>query len=101
MLSSSLFWVALLCGAAALAVWLDVRLPRLEAASLEAAVLHAATALLVIVLLVPAVAELVLARSESLVAIEVAAIGVVLPGFTYSLLAALWLMKLGRRSLAG
>ncbi len=100
-LSSSIFWAALLCAAAVLAIWLDVRVPRLEAASLQAAVFHAAAALLVITLVVPALSQLLLAWSETLLTIEAAAIGIVLPGFTYSLLAALWLVKLSRRALAG
>lgn len=99
-LPSSVFWPALLCGAAALALWLDVRFPRLGVGSLQVAILHAATGLFVVSFAVPAVAQLVLTW-ETLVAIEAAAIGIVLPGFTYALLACLWLVKLGRRALAG
>lgn len=97
---SSLFWVALPCAAAALALWLDVRYPRLSADSLQTAMLHAAASFLVITLVVPGVAQAVLV-SDSLLAIEVAAIGVVLPGFVYALLACYWLVKVGQKALSG
>lgn len=99
-LSSSVFWPILLCSAAVLALWLDARFPKLAVGTLQGAVLHAAASLLVITLIVPGVAQLVLGP-QTLLAIEAAAIGIVLPGFTYALLACLWLVKVGHRALAG
>lgn len=97
---SSVFWIVLPCAAAALALWLDVRYPKLAAASLQTAVFHAAASFLVISVVVPGIAQAVLV-SETLLAIEVAAIGIVLPGFVYALSACLWLVKLGRQALSG
>lgn len=99
-LSPGLFWIVLLCSAAVLAVWLDARFPQLQATSVGRLILHAATSLFVLVFLVPALARPVV-QLQTLLAIEAAAVGIVLPGFTYALLSCVWLVRLGQRSLTG
>lgn len=99
-LSPGLFWVVLFFAAGALALWLDVRFPRLGEGGTQKLFLHAAASFIVVTSVVPAVVRVVLAP-ETLVAVETAAIAVVLPGFTYALLSCLWLLKLGRRAITG
>jgi hypothetical protein len=99
-LTAALFAVAFLVSAGVLAVWIDLRLPRLAPAEYPPALLH---------LLIASVANQLLdARAGSYVAglsipgsRVVAIVGVILPLVVYAALAALWTLKLAQRSLSG
>ena len=90
---------ALALGSAALALWIDIRFPRLSPESFRAAVTHVVAALLVAQLaMVPAGALLNPANPGR-------AFGgvflVVLPALIYTFLAGLWMFRICQRMLGG
>ena len=99
-LTAGLFAVAFLIAAGVLAVWIDLRLPRLAPKEYPPALLH---------LLVASVGNQLLdARAGSYVAglpipdsRIVAIVGVILPLVVYVALATLWTLRLAQRSLSG
>ncbi len=90
--SRQLFLIALVVASALLAVWVSVRVPRLTPQTLAGTVVHVVVGLLAVNTLVPGAMAPLLA-SDSLLALEVAVVAVALPGFTYALLASLWLLQ--------
>ncbi len=90
--SRQLFLVALVVASALLAVWVSVRVPRVTPQTLGGTLVHVLVGMLAVNTLVPGAMAPLLA-SDSLLALEVAVVGVALPGFTYVLLASLWLLR--------
>jgi ABC-type Fe3+-siderophore transport system permease subunit len=89
-LSSSTFAVCSLLGAAAVAVWLDLRFPRLTPATVKSILLHVGGALVAAQLLSPlAFHFLTGSRASTLAVVFVVA----LPALTYALLVALWVLR--------
>ena len=85
------FLLAFVLGAAALAVWVVMRLPGLAPRSLRAATVHMAVAMLLGFVLTPAL-QLVPGQPARL-SVLVALFGVALPALTYMLLAGMWLLQ--------
>src|SRR5919201_1000873 len=90
-MSSGSFLLVFSLGAAALALWIFVRLPKLGPSSVTRAFVHVAVAMVVGVLLQPALAGV--AESGLPLAVFVALFGVALPGLTYMFVAGAWLIR--------
>ena len=90
-MSSGAFLLVFSLGAAALALWIFVCLPKLAPASMTRAFAHVAAAMVVGVLLKPALA--VMAESGFPLAAFMALFGVALPGLTYMFVAGAWLLR--------
>jgi hypothetical protein len=90
-LSNGNFVLVLTVGAALLALWIDVRLPKLAPASLKRVILHVAVAL-VGLHLIPGIA--------ATVTLYLALFAVVLPALVYTFLTALWFIRIAQRTLA-
>jgi hypothetical protein len=90
-LSSSTFAICFLVGCAVVALWLDVRFPRLGPATVKGTLLHVAATIVAAQLLFPVAFESV---TGSLVWTLAALFVVALPALTYSLLVAVWVLKL-------
>ena len=90
-MSSGAFLLVFPLGAAALALWICVRLPRLGPTSLATAFAHVAAAMLVGALLKPALAGV--AGSSLPLAAFLAVFGVALPALTYMFVAGAWLIR--------
>jgi len=93
------FVLCLAIGAAAIALWLDVRFPRLGAGAWRRVFCHLVAAMLFIHLVMPRLAAAV-RDSGTPGAFEVTAIGVTLPAITYLFLASVWLLKLAQGAMA-
>ena len=85
------FLLAFVLGAAALAVWVAQRLPRLAPRSIRAATAHLAATLVVGAVLAPALG-LVPGQPGEL-SVLASLFGVALPAVTYMFLVGLWLMR--------
>jgi hypothetical protein len=81
----AIFTVALVLAAAALAVWTDVRFPRLEPSSITARLVNAGIASLALVL-IPF-------PSEAGMLLLLAVLGLFLPALGYAFLTGLWLLR--------
>jgi hypothetical protein len=90
-----MFVVAL--GAAAIAVWLDVRLEPLTPRSAIATLGHTAGSIMALQVM-PKLLTLVVAGSDSPARKMLAVMAVLLPVLVYCWLAAIWLLKLVQRS---
>jgi hypothetical protein len=97
-LSAQLFAFCFLAGAAVVAVWVDVRFSGLAPETLRAATLHMGATIVAAQILVP-VATHSLTGSKTLAL--VAAFGVGFPALVYSILAAIWLVRLAHAGLRG
>jgi hypothetical protein len=80
-------------GAGAIAVWIDVRFPRLAPDEMRRALIHVGISIVVAQLLVPIGMHLLLSV-EQVPATLVAIFGVAFPAIVYALLAGLWVIKL-------
>jgi len=90
-LSSSAFAVCFLAGSAMLALWLELRFPRLGPTTVKGTLLHVGGTIIAAQILLPlGVHFLTGSRVLTLVALFILA----LSALTYSLLAAIWLLKL-------
>ena len=98
LLSAQLFAFCLLGGAAAIAVWIEVRFPRLAPQSIKAATLHIGATIIVAQLILP-LATGVLTHSWTLA--MVATFAVALPSLVYCLLAAIWVIRIAHAGLRG
>jgi hypothetical protein len=86
-------------GAGAIALWIDVRFPRLAPRDVAKIVLHAAASILLGVFAARGVEALAAAEDPQL---SLAAIfGLAFPAIVYSLLAAIWVIKLTQQMLGG
>jgi hypothetical protein len=90
-MSSGAFLLVFSLGAAALALWIFVCLPKLAPTSMRRAFAHVAVAMVVGVLLKPALAGV--AESGFPLAVFTALFGVALPGLTYMFVAGAWLLR--------
>jgi hypothetical protein len=90
-ITPGIFGLLLALGAAAIAVWTDVRFPALAPASLRACFVHAAVAFVALAI-APVAVEPMLSGAQ-LVARFVALFGVVFPVLVYAFLAFVWLAK--------
>ena len=84
-------------GAAAIAMWLDVRLERRTPRTVTWTVMHTAGSILALQLL-PQLVTLVVAGSDSPARKIAAVLAVLLPVLIYCWLAAIWLLKLVQRA---
>jgi hypothetical protein len=98
--SVGVFLVVFAVGAGALALWVDERLPRLAPRTLRAALLHVGASVVVAQLVVPIGLRAMAGAASDTVAL-LGLFGIGLPGLTYSLLAAVWIMKSVHRTLRG
>jgi hypothetical protein len=98
-MSAGLVTLLIGVGAGAIALWIDVRFPRLAPQDLAKVVLHAAAAVAVGYATTPALQALV--AYEDPVLTLVAVFGLAFPSVVYFLLAAIWTMKLAQRMLSG
>lgn len=90
-LTTSAFAIFFLVGSAVIALWLDFRFPRLGPETVKAVLIHVGLTLVAAQLLFPfAFHALGASRTLTLVAV----FGVALPILTYSLLVAVWVLKL-------
>jgi hypothetical protein len=83
-------------GAAALAIWLDVRFDARTPRTLNWTFLHTAGAMLGLFVMAPLI-TLIVHGSDSPVRKIAAVLTVLLPALTYTCLAAIWLLKLVQR----
>lgn len=97
-MSPQLFALCFLAGGAAVAFWIDARFPSLAPQSLRTAVLHVGATLLAAQVLVP-VATNLLTGSQVLALVSAFAVG--FPSLVYSILAAMWILKLAHAGLRG
>ena len=91
-MSPSIFALFLAVGAAAIAVWIDLRFPTLAPESLRANVVHAALAFVALTI-VPVAMEPMFSAGQSLIPQLVALLGIVLPVLVYAFLAFAWIVK--------
>jgi hypothetical protein len=92
------FAVALALGAGALALWTDVRVPRIAPQEMRGVVLHAMAAFVVLHFVAGAVGPL---SGGTLVMTLVAMIGIALPGLGYAFLASIWAIRMFHGAYAG
>jgi hypothetical protein len=99
-MSDGAFAASLLVGAGALALWADTRWPSLCPTRLGRAWIHAATAVVMLLFVLPWGMDLV-ARDDSEVRTFLAIFAVALPIITYGMLASIWVLKVAQRALSG
>lgn len=87
-------------GAGAIALWIDVRIPRLAPSEVGRALVHVLVSLVLGMIVVPPAMNL-LVGLESPVAALLAVFGVAFPVIVYSLLAGMWVIKLANGALRG
>jgi hypothetical protein len=97
-LSPQLFALCYLAGAAAVAVWFDARFPELAPRSFRSAIIHMGATMLGAQLVVP-LATHFLTGSQVLTLVSAFAVG--FPALVYSILAAMWIVKLAHAGLRG
>jgi hypothetical protein len=91
LLTTSAFAVCFLIGSAVVALWLDLRFPRLAPATVKATLIHVGVTIVTAQVVFPlAFNALQGSRTLTLVAL----FGVAFPILTYSLLVAVWVLKL-------
>jgi len=86
-------------GAGAVALWIDVRFPRLAPQELMKALLHVAASLALGYGTSPAIQTLVSYEDDRLALLAV--FGLAFPSIVYCLLAGIWVIKLAQRTLSG
>ena len=80
-------------GAGALALWIDVRFPKLAPNEMRGALIHVGASIVVAQLLVPVGMHMFLGM-ETHVATLFAIFGIAFPAIVYALLAGLWVIQL-------
>ncbi len=99
-MSVTLFLVLFALGAAALALWIDVRFPRLAPSALRPALIIVGVSVLAAQLVVPPALQYLFGTGSwplSLVGLFCLA----LPALTFTFLAAIWVIKIFREALTG
>jgi hypothetical protein len=86
-------------GAGAIALWIDVRFPRLAPEDIAKVMLHVAASVAVGYAMSPAFQALVAYEDPRLALLAIFALG--FPSIVYCLLAGVWMIKLAQRSLSG
>jgi hypothetical protein len=97
--NAGLVTVAIGLGAGAIALWIDVRFPRLAPEDLAKALLHVAVSIAVGYATGPAVEAFSASSDPRIVLLGVFAVG--FPAIVYCLLAAIWVIKLLQRMMSG
>jgi hypothetical protein len=97
--NAGLVTVAIGLGAGAIALWIDVRFPRLAPQELVKALLHVAASLAVAYATGPPM-QMLLASDDPRITL-LAVFGLAFPSIVYCLLAGLWVLKLLQRALSG
>ena len=95
------FVACFLSGAAVLGLWADTRLPGLAPRGLRALARRFAYALLVLLVVTPIATDLVAGSGTSAARVYGALFGVALPALVYSMLVAVWMIKLAQQALGG
>ena len=95
------FVACFLFGTAVLALWADVRLPGLAPRGLRGLTRRFAYALLALLVVTPICTDLVAGPGTSAPRVYAALFGVALPALVYSMLVAVWMIKLAQRALGG
>ncbi len=99
-MSTSTFILCLAVGGALLALWLHVRFPRLGDSGWRRVLVHLAFALVVVQAVMPAALRGAVAHEAPGTSV-VAALGLVLPAFTYVFLSSIWFLRLAQGLLGG
>jgi ABC-type uncharacterized transport system permease subunit len=86
-------------GAGAIALWIDVRFPRLAPQEMAKAILHIAVSVAVAYASSPAMKMVTASDDPRVVLLGVFGIG--FPSVVYCLLAGIWLIKVAQRMLSG
>jgi hypothetical protein len=94
------FLIYMTAGAAALALWVDARYPKLGPGDVRRTMLHVAGSIIVAQALFPLIAD-VAAKLLSPTLRMAVVLGVALPVLTYCLLACVWAIKFAQRALGG
>lgn len=94
----AVFAVAYLAGAAAIALWIDARFPRLAPTDVMRAIAHLFAAAVANSLLDQRLAVAVSSLPHGRL---IAVLGVVLPLVVYAALAAIWVLRIAHRTLSG
>jgi hypothetical protein len=92
-LSPTVFAACFLAGAVAIALWIEVRFPRLAPSSLRGAILHVGGTIVAAQLLTPLATHL-LGGSAFLTLVSTFAVG--FPALVYTLLVAIWVIRILR-----
>ena len=99
-MSVGVFLIVFAFVSGALAFWIDQRFSRLAPGTLRGAVVHVGVSVVVAQLFVPVGLRLV-ASGASEAATLVGLFAIALPGLTYTLLAAIWIIKTVQRTMRG
>ncbi len=99
-MSVGVFVVVFAVGAGALALWVDNRFPRIAPATLRGALLHVGASIVAAQVVVPIGIRLAASGASDGVTL-LGVFGIGLPGLTYTLLAAIWIIKVVHRTLRG
>ena len=91
-MSPAIFVLLLALGALVVAVWIDLRFPRLAPDTLRGNFVHAVVALVALTI-VPVVIDPLFANGQSLVVQLVALFGILFAVLVYAFLALAWLVK--------
>jgi hypothetical protein len=86
-------------GAGAIALWIDVRFPRLAPDDLAKVMLHAAASIALGYAISPAFQALIVSEDPRLTLLAV--FGLAFPAIVYCLLAGVWMIRLAQRTLSG
>jgi hypothetical protein len=91
-MSVGLFLILITAGAAAIALWLDTRFPKLAPKDMRQGLLHVGASIVIAQLAVPLLIK-ALAEAGSPLGILLALFGIAFPALTYCLLASVWIIK--------
>ena len=97
-MKASEFLIALTLGAGALALWINVRFPRIAPGELRTAIIHVGVALLVGQAVVPLVHASLPDMSAVLQALIMTFL-IGLPALVYSLLSSIWIIRLAQAAI--
>jgi hypothetical protein len=97
-MKASEFLIALTLGAGALALWINVRFPRIAPGELRTAIIHVGAALLVGQALVPLV-HASLPDMSAVVQALIMTFLIGLPALVYSLLSSIWIIRLAQAAI--
>jgi uncharacterized membrane protein len=98
-MADSGFVICLLVAAGAIALWIDARRPGLMPKGLSGLTRHLAFALLALVAVLPLGTQLVAGEGTSGARMYAALLGIVVPGLVYTMLVAVWLIKVMQQAL--
>lgn len=97
-MSAQTYAICFLAGAAALALWIDVRFPNLGVRTMRGVLLHMAGTAVAAQLVIPGLLHLVDGPKAVMIVI---AMTLVLPALTYCILVGIWVIRLLQGALGG